>query len=61
LPASSYNPQDPSLWVQKRFGIGWTLNFARLASWFLLVALLIPAIAAGLISWLAFHAMHLKK
>ena len=24
-----YNPNDPSIWVDKRFGIGWTLNFAH--------------------------------
>lgn len=27
-----YNPNDPSLWVEKRFGIGWTLNFGRPAA-----------------------------
>lgn len=35
-----YNPGDPSLWVEKRFGIGWTLNFGRPASWALLLGLL---------------------
>ena len=24
-----YNPDDPSVWVEKRFGIGYTLNFAN--------------------------------
>lgn len=24
-----YNPQDPSLWVEKRFGIGWTINIGN--------------------------------
>jgi uncharacterized membrane protein len=24
-----YNPEDPALMVEKRFGIGWTLNFAH--------------------------------
>ncbi|BCB02654.1 DUF1648 domain-containing protein [Bacillus sp. KH172YL63] len=24
-----YNPEDPSIFVEKRFGVGWTLNFAR--------------------------------
>ena len=27
------NPDDPSLFVLKRFGIGWTLNWARPVSW----------------------------
>ncbi|KAB3528831.1 DUF1648 domain-containing protein [Alkaliphilus serpentinus] len=24
-----FNPQDPSLWIEKRFGIGWTVNFGN--------------------------------
>jgi uncharacterized membrane protein len=41
------NPQDPRLWVEKRIGIGWTLNFARPAAvW---VMLLILAAIPGLI------------
>lgn len=24
-----YNPADPTLWVEKRFGIGWTINHAH--------------------------------
>ena len=27
-----FNREDPAVWVQKRFGIGWTLNFARPAA-----------------------------
>ena len=27
------NPSDPSVWVPKRFGVGWTLNFGRPLSW----------------------------
>jgi uncharacterized membrane protein len=27
------NPQDPRLWVEKRVGVGWTLNFARPAAY----------------------------
>lgn len=43
------NPDDPALLVPKRFGIGWTLNFARPGAWLLLVVLLgVPlAIAFG--------------
>jgi uncharacterized membrane protein len=36
LGAFYYNPEDPSIFVEKRFGIGWTLNFARAVSWFIL-------------------------
>ena len=32
-----YNPEDPALWVEKRLGFGWTLNFANRWSWLILV------------------------
>jgi uncharacterized membrane protein len=35
-----FNPADPSIFVEKRFGIGYTLNFGNLRSW-ALTALLI--------------------
>jgi len=31
-----YNPADPSIMVEKRFGLGYTLNFARWQSWAML-------------------------
>ena len=34
------NPSDPSLWIAKRFGIGYTLNFGNRWSWALLGVLL---------------------
>lgn len=42
-----YNPDDPAAWVEKRFGIGWTCNFARPSSWLCLLGLtaLITALA----------------
>lgn len=30
-----FNPNDPSFTVEKRYGIGWTINFARPVSWIL--------------------------
>jgi uncharacterized membrane protein len=36
-----YNPGDPALMVPKRFGIGYTLNFAHPVAWILLGGLLI--------------------
>jgi uncharacterized membrane protein len=39
------NPDDPRLWVEKRIGYGWTLNFARPAAYGVM-ALLVAAIAA---------------
>lgn len=39
------NAQDPRLWVPKRFGVGWTLNFGHGASWLILALILaIPAL-----------------
>jgi len=34
-----YNPEDPAVFVEKRFGIGWTCNFARPMSWVFLIEL----------------------
>jgi uncharacterized membrane protein len=33
-----YNPDDPALFLEKRFGIGWTFNFARPLAWVLFLA-----------------------
>ena len=43
-----FNPDDPSLWLPERFGIGWTMNLARPAAWACLAAasLLTAAFAA---------------
>lgn len=32
------NPNDASLFVPKRFGIGWTMNFARPGTWGIIIA-----------------------
>jgi uncharacterized membrane protein len=34
------NPDDPAIFVEKRFGIGYTLNFAHLASWLIVLVLI---------------------
>lgn len=36
-----YNPDDPALFVEKRFGIGWTNNFARPLSWIIIIGLVV--------------------
>jgi uncharacterized membrane protein len=41
------NPDDPAIFVQKRYGIGYTLNFGNRASW-VVVALILIAIALPL-------------
>jgi len=43
-----YNPNDPALMVEKRFGVGYTINFGNRASW-LLVALLVLIILVPLL------------
>ncbi|MGH9671797.1 MAG: DUF5808 domain-containing protein, partial [Bryobacteraceae bacterium] len=40
-----YNPDDPALVVDKRIGLGWTLNFANRWSWAVMIAMV--ALAAG--------------
>ncbi|MBC2187598.1 DUF1648 domain-containing protein [Listeria booriae] len=39
------NRQDPALFVEKRFGVGWTINMARPAAW-IMFALVIGVIVA---------------
>lgn len=44
------NPADAHIWVPKRFGIGYTLNYAHRASWtisfvFIAVTILIMVLA----------------
>lgn len=47
-----YNPDDPALLVEKRFGIGYTMNFARSLAWIILGLTLLAPIA------LAFAALY---
>jgi len=44
-----YNPEDPAVFVPKRFGIGWALNLARPVTW-LLIAFLIAVIVVPLVT-----------
>lgn len=36
-----FNPNDPAIFIEKRFGIGWTHNMARPESWIILIGLII--------------------
>ena len=40
-----HNPEDSRLWVEKRIGIGWTLNYAQPAAWWISAAFLALLIA----------------
>jgi hypothetical protein len=39
-----YCPENPSVWVEKRMGYGYTLNFARGEAWGLAAALIAPTV-----------------
>ena len=47
-----YNPDDAALLVEKRFGIGYTFNFAHARAWLILALVLVVPLA------LAFAAVH---
>jgi len=45
-----FNPNDPAIWVEKRFGIGYTLNFGNWRAWLLVIGMmLVPMIASRLL------------
>jgi uncharacterized membrane protein len=44
-----FNRDDPSVLVEKRFGIGYTLNFARPMSWTLIILVLLLPLAVTLL------------
>jgi len=50
------NPDDPAILVEKRFGIGYTLNFGHPAAWILTGALLLVAVLSAVIAGLSTHA-----
>jgi uncharacterized membrane protein len=45
-----YNPADPALWVEKRFGIGWTFNFGNPRAWIVLGGILLFIAAVPVLS-----------
>lgn len=44
-----YNPEDPAIFVEKRFGIGSTINLARWQSWACIAGLVLFCIFLGVI------------
>lgn len=44
-----FNPDDPTLFVEKRFGVGYTVNFARPGAWLFIGVIL--AGSAALVVW----------
>jgi uncharacterized membrane protein len=47
-----FNPADPAVFVEKRFGVGWTNNWARPVSWLLILALLLLTVALLVVVYL---------
>ena len=47
-----FNRNDSALFVEKRFGIGWTLNFANPRSWLVSAALLLFCLTMLGLAWL---------
>lgn len=45
-----YNPHDPSIFVSKRYGIGWTINMGRPAGTVILISIIAISIIIGIIS-----------
>lgn len=43
-----FNPSDPALLVEKRFGVGYTLNFAQWRAWVIMALVLIVPLALAL-------------
>ena len=50
-----FNPDDPALFVEKRFGIGWTVNFANSKLVLVFGAIFLFIFAMLLIGVLASH------
>jgi len=46
-----YNPGDPSLFVEKRVGIGWTVNWGRPMAWVILLGILALVIGSMVFSF----------
>ncbi|CZQ81363.1 Hypothetical protein Tpal_188 [Trichococcus palustris] len=46
-----YNPNDPSIFVEKRFGIGSTMNMARWQAWFFVAGILLFIVLMLLLSF----------
>ena len=45
-----YNPDDPAFIVEKRFGIGWTNNWARPISWVITIGFIVLTIAFSIVT-----------
>lgn len=44
-----FNKEDPTLFLEKRFGIGWTINWARPAAWLTLLIIILLGVGIPLL------------
>jgi len=44
-----FNKEDPALFLEKRFGVGWTINLARPLAWGLFLAIILLPIGLALL------------
>jgi uncharacterized membrane protein len=49
MGAFYFNKDDPSIFVEKRFGIGYTLNFANPVGWIVMAGIVIVIIVGIII------------
>ncbi len=45
-----FNPDDAALWVEKRVGIGYTMNFAHISAWIIMALTLLVPLTLGLMA-----------
>ncbi len=45
-----FNPDDAALWVEKRAGIGYTMNFAHVSAWIIMALILLLPLTFGLMA-----------
>jgi len=48
-----FNPADPTLFVEKRFGIGWTINFARPAAMLFFAGIIVAIVIVMIVAYSA--------
>lgn len=49
LGAVYFNPKDPAIFVEKRYGIGWTINYGQVKTWVILLGVIGIIVATTLL------------
>ena len=45
-----FNPDDAALWVERRVGVGYTMNFAHVSAWIIMALILLIPLTLGLMT-----------